>query len=442
MLDKLFCISYNVERIKFEKHWESVSKVCGAVISETENYRVFSPRIIVDMNTYKFRIMPTKAQRDKLNQMFGCSRFVWNYFLDLNNKIYLETKEKDLKKKHLNYYDCANHLADLKKKNKWLKEANAQSLQQTLKDLDTSYNRFFRKQSGFPNFKSKKNKQSFRIPQYFHLNENKIYFPKFKEGIKTVVHRKLEGKIRYATISKTKTEKYFVSIMTDYEVKKERISDNSIGLDLGIKDFVVLSNGEKYNLELKRNDSKIKFLHRQLSKKKKGSNNRKKARLQLALQYEKAENRKQDFQHKLSDKICKKNKLIAIEDLNVKGMVKNHCLAKSISNQSWYSFITKLEYKSKRYSGKVEKTNRFYPSSKTCSACGYINQNLTLKDREWICPQCQIRLDRDVNASLNILNQVQRKLNLKSGGNRHLKPAELSSINEAVKQEAIESLTQ
>jgi putative transposase len=372
--------------------------------------------------------------------MFGCSRFVWNYFLDLNNKIYLEAKEKDLKKKHLNYYDCANQLTDLKKKNEWLKEANSQSLQQTLKDLDTSYNRFFKKQSGFPNFKSKKNRQSFRIPQFFKLNENQISFPKFKEGIKTIVHREVRGNIKYATISKTKTEKYFVSITTDYEVKKKRISNNSIGIDLGIKDFAVLSNGKKHNLELKKKEEKIKFSHRQLSKKKKGSNNRKKARLQLALQCEKAANRKQDFQHKLSDKLCKENELIAIEDLNIKGMVKNHCLAKSISNQSWYSFITKLEYKSKRYGGTIEKTNRFYPSSKTCSGCGYINQNLTLKYREWICPQCNVKLDRDVNASQNILAQVQRELNLKGCRNYNLKPVELSSIDEAVKQEAIGSL--
>ena len=149
MLDKTFCIDYNL-----------------------------------DMNTYKFKILPTRAQQDRLDQMFGCSRFVWNYFLDLNNKIYLKAKEKDLKKKHLNYYDCANQLTNLKKKNEWLKEANSQSLQQTLKDLDTSYNRFFKKQSGFPNFKSKKNRQSFRIPQFFELNENQISFPKFKKGIK------------------------------------------------------------------------------------------------------------------------------------------------------------------------------------------------------------------------------------------------------------------
>lgn len=392
------------------------------------------------MQSYKFKILPTETQKDRLNQMFGCSRFVWNYFLDLNNKIYLEAKEKDLKKKHLNYYDCANQLTDLKKKNEWLKEANSQSLQQTLKDLDTSYNRFFKKQGGFPNFKSKKNIQSFRIPQFFELNKRQISFPKFKEGIKTIVHRELKGNIRYATISKTKTEKYFVSIITDYEVKKKRTSNNSIGVDLGIKDFAVCSNGEKYNLELKKKEEKIKFLHRQLSKKKKGSNNKKKARLQLALQYEKAENRKQDFQHKLSDKLCKENKLIAIEDLNTKGMLKNHCLAKSISNQSWYSFVTKLKYKAIRYGSEVVKTKRFYPSSKSCFVCGFVNQELTLADREWQCPQCKTKLDRDTNASQNILAQVQRELNLKGCRDYNLKPVELSSVDEAMKQEAIGSL--
>jgi len=386
------------------------------------------------MQSYKFKLQPNKDQKERLDNMFGCSRFVWNYFLDLNNKVYLEAKEKDLKKKHLNYYDCANQLTALKKENNWLTMAIAQSLQQTLKDLDTAYNRFFLKKNGFPNFKSKKNNQSFRIPQSFVVKSNYSYFPKFKEGIKTIVHREILGNIRFATIIKTKTDKYFVSITTDYEVKKKRISDNNIGIDLGIKDFAVCSNGEKYSLKI--DEKNIKFLHKQVSKKKKGSQNRKRAILKLAKHYEKINNIKQDFQHKLSDKICKENKLIAIEDLNIKGMVRNHCLAKSISNQSWYSFIIKLEYKSIRYGGKIEKTNRFYPSSKTCSGCGEINQELTLKDREWECPRCGIKLDRDINASQNILAQILRELNLKGVGNQHLKPVELSSVDEAVKQEA------
>jgi len=384
-----------------------------------------------NMQSYKFKIQPNKEQKEKLDIMFGCSRFVWNYFLDLNNKIYLEAKEKDLKKKHLNYYDCANKLTFLKKDNDWLKKSNSQSLQQTLKDLDTAYNKFFQKKSGFPNFKSKKNNQSFRIPQFFTVKENRSCFPKFKQGIKTIIHREILGNIKFATVSKTKTGKYFVSITTDYEVKKKRISDNNVGIDLGIKDFAVCSDGKKYNLKI--NEKNIKFLHKQISKKKKGSQNRKKAILKLAKRYEKIDNIKQDFQHKLSDKICKENRLIAIEDLNIKGMVKNHCLAKSISNQSWYSFVTKLKYKSIRYGGKVERTNRFYASSKTCFVCGYINQDLKLKDREWECPRCNKKLDRDINASQNILAQVLRELNLKDGRNARLKPVELSLVDEAMK---------
>ena len=371
------------------------------------------------MQSYKFLLLPNKEQREKLNIMFGCSRFTWNYFLDLNNKTYLEAKEKDLKKKHLNYYDCANQLTGLKIKNEWLKLANSQSLQQTLKDLDIAYNKFFQKKGGFPNFKSKRNKQSFRIPQSFKLKDNHSIFPKFTDGIKTIVHRKIEGKIKYATISKTKTDKYFVSITTDFEVKKKRISDNQIGIDLGIKDFAVCSSGEKYNFKLKKGN--IKFLHKQVSKKKKSSNNKNKARLKLAKRYEKIDNQKQDFQHKLSDKICKENKLIAIENLNIKGMVKNHCLAKAISGQSWYSFITKLEYKAMRYNSEIVKTKRFYPSSKSCFSCGFVNQELKLSDREWRCPQCKTKLDRDINASQNILAQVKRELNSKGGRNYRLK---------------------
>ncbi|MFZ3106362.1 MAG: RNA-guided endonuclease TnpB family protein, partial [Candidatus Hydromicrobium sp.] len=252
--------------------------------------------------------------------------------------------------------------------------------------------------------------------------------------------REIEGRIKYATIIKTKTDKYFVSVTTDFEVKKKRISNNSVGLDLGIKDLVVASDGQKYSLKI--NEGNIKFLHKKVSKKKKGSKNRKKAILKLAKRYEKFDNVKQDFQHKLSDKLCKENKLIAIEDLNIKGMLKNHCLAKSISNQSWYWLIKKIEYKSKRYYSEVVKTKRFYPSSKTCNHCGYINQDLELKDREWECPKCKTILDRDINASKNILSQVLRELNLKGEGSTRLKPAELSSIDEAVKQEAFGSLVQ
>lgn len=409
--------------------------VCQLNFNKFMLEKTFSIRYNLTMDTYKFRISPNKEQVDKLDLMFGCSRFVWNYFLDLNNKIYLEAREKDLVKKHLNYYDCASRLTELKKGNEWLKDANSQSLQQTLKDLDTAYNRFFKKQSGFPNFKSRRNNQSFRIPQFFKISGNRIYLPKFKEGIKAIIHREVKGNIRHATISKTRTEEYFVSITTDLEVIKERVCNNQIGLDLGIKDFVVTSNGEKHDLPI-RGGNKLEFLHKQLSKKVGEGKNRNKIRLRLAKKYEKIENKKQDFQHKLSDKICRENELIAIEDLNIKGMVKNHCLAKSVSGQSWHSFIVKLEYKAKRYGGRIERTNRFYPSSKTCNNCGYINEYLRLKDRKWKCRDCNSELDRDINASKNILTQVQKGLNIQGGRDCHLKPVELSSVDEATKQEA------
>lgn len=361
------------------------------------------------MQSYKFRLKPNKEERETLYDMFNCNRFVWNYFLNLNKENYLKAKEKELKNKHLSYYDCTKRLTELKKQNDWLYNANAQGLQQTLKDLDISYNRFFKGVAKHPKFKSKKNKQSFRIPQRIEIKEDYICFNKMINGIKIIAHREVKGKIKYATISKTKTDKYFVSITTDFEETRKRKSNKEVGIDLGIKDFITLSNGEKHKLNV--NEGNIKFLCKQASKKKKGSKNRKKAVLKIAKRFEKINNIKQDFQHKLSNKICSENKLIAIEDLNIKGMLKNHCLAKAIAGQSWYSFIEKLEYKAKRYKGKVAKTKRFYPSSKTCFNCGFINQDLKLSDRKWTCPKCKEELDRDINASKNILSQVLRELN-------------------------------
>ena len=389
------------------------------------------------MQSYKFRIYPTKEQEVKLTNMFGCSRFVWNYFLNLNKETYLEAKEKDLKKKYFNYYDCSGLLTKLKLENEWLKVANAQSLQQTLKTLDGAYNKFFEKKSGFPNFKSKRNKQSFRVPQDFKLFGNKIYCPKLKEGIKITVHREVEGNIKFVTIFKSKSGKYFASITTDHEVARNRTGDNQVGIDLGAKTFAVLSNGEKFNYAFRVNDGKLKHLHKKLSNKVRGSNNRTKARIKLAVFYERITNKREDFQHKLSNKICKENELIALEDLNIAGMAKNHNLAKVISNQGWYSFVSKLEYKALRYGSKILKTNRFYPSSKSCFECGFINQELTLVEREWECPSCKSLLDRDLNASKNILDQVMREQNLtvKGGRDYRLKPVELPVLIGALKQE-------
>lgn len=387
------------------------------------------------MQSYKFRIYPNKHQQERLEKSFGCVRFVWNYFLNLNIELYDSSKINRDKTSFLGFAKCSSRLPELKKINPWLNDSSAQSLQQVLKDLDITYSRFLKNKKGFPKFKSKINpKQSFRVVQNFSVVGNKIRFPKFQDGINARVHREILGGIKYMTISKTSSGKYFISITTDYEVKKQKLTENLIGIDLGIKDFAISSNGDKYRLnQVKEN---IPYLHKQLDKKQKGSKNKNKLRLKLVKKYEKIHNKKQDFQHKLSNNLCKENSLIAVEDLHIRGMVKNHCLAKSIASQSWGSFIDKLEYKAKRYGGEVVKTNRFYPSTKTCSCCGFINQNLTLKDRSWTCPRCHEVHDRDINAAKNILAQVLRETNNEKGGrNDRLKPVELPTLVGAVKQE-------
>jgi putative transposase len=361
------------------------------------------------LKSFKFQLLPTKDQEVLLAKHFGCKRFIWNHFLSRRKDEYLNNK------KTLNYYDCATELVGLKKKEEtnWLKEVNSQTLQHTLRDLDGAYNRFFRKQSQFPNFKNKWDKQSFHVPQHISIEDNKIYFSKFNEGIEFNQHREI-GEINFITISKTPTGKYFVSITSEVgEIPKLPKNDKTIGVDLGIKDFAVCSNGEKFDnpKHYHKLEKKLKFKQRQLSKKKKGSNNRIKARKQVALVHEKIRNNRQDFLHKLSTKLIHENQVICIEDLNVKGMMANHKLAKSIGNCGWGEFVRQLHYKADWYGREIVTVDRFFPSSKTCNYCGWINDSLTLKDREWTC-NCGKVIDRDLNASLNILKQG---LNLKSG---------------------------
>jgi len=387
------------------------------------------------LKSFKFQLLPTKDQEVLLSKHFGCRRFVWNHFLNRRKEEYLKDE------KTLNYYDCATELVSLKKKEEtnWLKEINSQTLQHTLRDLDGSYNRFFRKQSKFPKFKSKWDRQSFRVPQHISIEKNKIYFPKFNEGIELNAHREI-GEINFITISKTPTGKYFVSITSDVgEIQKLHVNDKSIGVDLGIKDFAVCSNGEKFDnpKHYHKLENKLKFKQRQLSKKKKESNNRLKYRKQVALIHEKITNNRQDFLHKLSTKLIHENQVICIEDLNVKGMMANHKLAKAIGNCGWGEFVRQLNYKAEWYGREVVVIDRFFPSSKTCSHCGWINESLTLSDREWTCV-CGKVIDRDLNASLNIL---QQGLNLKKSGlgiksDSKQKQVEATSIEVSMKPEA------
>jgi putative transposase len=353
--------------------------------------------------SYKFRIEPTSEQIVLLSKHFGACRFVFNRFLH-------ERKEKYLNEKtSLNYYDNARTLTDLKKEEDfdWLKEINSQSLQSSIRNLDSAYKNFFNKQNQFPRFKSKYDKQSFKIPQNALINEGKLVIPKFKEGIKINLHRKIEGEILFATITKSTTGKYYVSITCEVNYKPFDKTGSKIGIDTGIKDLVILSDGKTYeNIKvLKSKLKKLKYQQRQLSKKQKGSNSRQKQKIKLSLVHEKITNIRKDYLHKISTEIVKNHDIISVEDLSVKNMMKNHKLAQSLSDVSLGMFYTMLEYKSKWNDKSFVKIDRFFPSSKTCSNCGWIYQDLNLSIREWTCSSCNEHHDRDLNASKNILKQ-------------------------------------
>ena len=353
--------------------------------------------------SYKFRINPTKEQIVLISKHFGATRFVFNRYLNSRKVTYLEEK------KSLNYYDNANDLTVLKKDEQfvWLKEINSQSLQSSLRNLDTAYNKFFRKQTKFPRFKSKFDRQSFTIPQSVYIEDGKLQIPKFKKGIDINIHREIEGKLLFATISKSTTGKYYVSITCEVEYIPFEKINSKVGIDTGIKDLAILSDGKVYeNIKtLKTNLKKLKYNQRQLSKKVKGSNSRLKQKSKLATVHEKVTNIRKDYLHKVSTEIIKNHDVICIEDLAVKNMMKNHKLAQAFSDVSLGAFYTMLEYKANWNEKTIVKIDRFFPSSKACNVCNYINQDLTLKDREWTCKSCNTVHDRDFNASINIKKQ-------------------------------------
>lgn len=290
----------------------------------------------------------------------------------------------------------------------WLKEVGSHSLGIALKNLEVAYNNFFKKRAKFPRFKKKSYHQSYGIDNLtLYIEDGRLYIPKIKEGVKIVEHKLLEGKILNGTISKTADDKYFISITVEKEIKQFPVESDKIGLDLGIKDFAVMSDGTKIpNPHFKKKEvKKLKKLQRALSRKKKDSRRREKCRIKLARKQSKIVNKKNDFLHKLSSKLIHENQVICLENLNLKGMVKNHCLAESISECSWYEFVRQLEYKGRWYGRTVVKIDRFFPSSKTCSNCGFIKESLNLSERKWTCPKCNTELDRDLNAAKNILKQ-------------------------------------
>lgn len=346
---------------------------------------------------FKYKLYPTNSQKELISKHIGSSRFVYNLALETKNSAYLGYRH------NFSPFDLIKQIPDLKKECEWLKEVNSQSLQQSIQNMDIAFKKFF-KGAGFPKYKSKhKGKQSFSIPQNVIVENNLLIIPKFKEGINIVLHREIKGIIKSATISVTPTGKYFVSILVDNNFEnpiKSPITENTtIGIDLGIKDFAITSDGEVFNnpKNLRKAQSRLKYIQRKYSKNK---GNRTKKR--LALLHEKIANKRKDFLHKVSTKLIRENQTIALETLSVSNMVKNHCLAQAINDVSWSTFVNMLEYKADWYGKNILRIGRFSPSSKTCSCCGYINKELTLKVREWTCPKCNSVLGRDVNAAINI----------------------------------------
>jgi len=355
------------------------------------------------LKSYKYKIKPNEEQKVLLNKHFGAIRFAYNYFLN-ERRVEYETN-----KQTLNYNDNSSALTKLKKQEEysWLKEINSQSLQHSLKGLDDAYNSFFKKRTGFPKFKSKHTKNSFKVPQYVKVEDGKLIVPKFKDPINIIQDRKFKGTIRQCTLSKTPTNEYFVSILVEGDHKKFEKTGKQVGIDLGIKDFLITSDGYKYknNRYTKNYAKKLKEHQQHLSRKVKGSNNYKEQKLKVATLHKKITNSRIDNLHKVSTELVKKYDIIFLEDLNIKGMIKNHKLAKHISDASWGKFVTLLEYKALWNDKEIVKIDRFFPSSKQCSSCGWINQDLDLSIREWTCPSCNTKLDRDLNASKNILKE-------------------------------------
>ncbi|GIK38122.1 MAG: transposase [Chloroflexota bacterium] len=385
-------------------------------------------RAMLIQKAFKYRIYPNQAQKAALAVQFGHARFVYNFGLAACKAHYFEYG------RGLNYNDTAYMLTVIKRFVPWLKEADSQVLQQSLKDLDRAYANYFeqarkgtlsqpqpdqsrrplggklRKDGmplGYPRFKSKDDEQSIRYPQRFEISGSRIKLPKVG-AIRAVFHRPIEGEMKSCTVLRTKTGQYFISIQCELEIEDPVQKPGMVGIDLGLKQFAVLSSGEQIDHPqyLRKAERRLKRLQRSLSRTQKGSKGREKARLRLARQHQKVANQRQDFLHQASHRIVSEFGTIKIENLNVCGMIKNHHLAKSIADSGWSRFGAFLNYKGKWTGSQVERVDRFFPSSKTCSVCGWINQELQLHHRFWVCLGCGTEHDRDKNASVNLERYV------------------------------------
>lgn len=360
---------------------------------------------------FRYRLYPNAEQERLFAVNFGHSRFVYNHFL-AERKAYYEAHKTDAKK-GLNYYDNATRLREMKSEAQfaWLQEAHSQVLQQSLKDLDRAYKNFFAKRAKFPKFHKKHDKLSAHYPQGVQVGEKWLAIPKIGK-VKAVIHRPCEGKIKNVTVTKTKSGRYFASVQVELELPEPQPSKpDAVGLDMGLKAFLVTSDAVAVPApkHLLKAQKRLTRLQRKLSRRKKGSKGREKARQLLARQHEKVANQRSDFLHKTSRWLVNNDGLIGIEDLNVAGMVKNHKLARAISDAGWGELRRQLEYKAMWYGSRVVAIDRFFPSSRRCSVCGYILPELKLSMRDWNCPACATHHDRDLNAAVNIKIEAQTR---------------------------------
>ena len=380
------------------------------------------------LRAIKIRLYPNKGQELKLNKVLGCYRFVYNQMLALKQQEYNENK------KSLGLTDLSKYFHGILLKDEqyaWLKEQNTKVMKQSIRQMLSAYDKFFKQHNGFPKFKSKKDKQSALFPleaisKGNKFNERKITLTQPLKDIKfrcsDLYFKRLQAYkegIRSATLSKTKSGNYFLSVLVELpqeEVIRFEQTNEHVGIDLGVKDFVITSDGEVFENKhfFKKQEKKIAKLQRRLSKKQKGSNNRNKQRVKIVKEFERLTNQKEAYIHSVVNKLLTYYDVVFMEDLNVQGMLKNHKLAKAIAEVGFYRFKQVLTDKANNNYKQVIEVSRYYPSSKACSQCGYKNKELTLNDREWTCPVCGTHHDRDLNAAMNILIEGERIIGVRS----------------------------